>query len=128
MNEHNSQVAVVRWAMEMTAKYPELSALYAIPNAAKRSVALAVHMKAEGMRAGIPDLHLPVPKGKYCGLYIEMKYGANKCTELQKLWHERLRRIGHRVEVCYTAVAAIKVIEEYFEGMKPIDIRLPAID
>lgn len=115
MNEHNSQVAVVSWAMKAVKRYPELSALYAIPNAAKRSLRLAMYMKAEGMRSGVPDLHLPVPKGKYCGLYIEMKHGKNKPTDLQLIWHERLRKIGHRVEVCYNSEQAIAVIEEYLD-------------
>jgi len=111
--EHENQVALVKWAALNLKTYPELSALYAIPNAARRSPFQGAWMKAEGLRAGFPDIGLPVPRDPYHGLYIEMKVGKNKPTPAQCAWHERLRAFGNRVEVCYGWQEAVKVIEEY---------------
>ena len=69
--EHQEQSALIQWARMH--KHSGVRMLYAIPNAAKRSVRLAAMMKSEGMMAGVPDLFLPYPVEPYHGLYIEMK-------------------------------------------------------
>ena len=117
-HEHDNQVAVFKWAALNEKKWPELAVLYAIPNAAKRSPRLGAYMKAEGLRAGVPDIHLPVPRGTYAGLFVEMKAGKSKPTPSQNEWHERLRVLGHRVEVCYGWPSAVNVIEKYLAGVK----------
>lgn len=116
--EHNHQAALIRWAALHTKKYPELKALYAVPNAAKRTARQGAWMKAEGLRAGVPDIVLPVPRGTYAGLFIEMKAGKNKPTPIQMEWHRVLREVGHRVEVCYSWLAAANVIEKYLNGVR----------
>ena len=98
--EHHDQVALFRWAAWNLARYPELEWMYAVPNAAKRSPRQGAYMKAEGLKAGVPDICLPVARGGYNGLYIEMKIKGNKPTEKQLEWHVALREQGYRVEVC----------------------------
>ena len=116
--EHGEQCALIAWANLMQSKYPELELLAAIPNGGKRDVVTGVRLKAEGVRAGFPDLILPVPRGVYAGLFLEMKVGRNKPTESQQWWLERLRQQGYRVCVCYGADEAMKVIKDYLQGMK----------
>ena len=41
-----------------------------------------------GVKAGVPDLCLPVPMNGYAGLYIEMKYGSNKPTAQKRMDQE----------------------------------------
>lgn len=116
MTEHDHQVEVVRWAdgmARMGGSYAPLVLLYAVPNAARRSYRLAAYMRAEGMRSGVPDLHLPVARDPYHGLWIEMKTKCSRASEAQKKWHEDLRREGHRVEICRSATEAREVIAEY---------------
>ena len=55
----------------------------------------------------------PYPKGIYCGLYIEMKFGNNRKTEEQKAFLQDMEEAGHFVATCYSAEDAVKVIEEY---------------
>jgi hypothetical protein len=120
-SEHQEQVHIVRWANALTAKYPELRLLYAIPNGGMRNVGVARKLKAEGVKAGIPDLHLPVSDGEFHSLYIELKKfslkpkrgGKGGVSDKQRWWIEELRRKGHRVVVCYGANEAIKIIEDY---------------
>lgn len=68
-----------------------------------------------GVKAGVSDLHLPYPKGIYCGLYIEMKFGEGRQQPSQKEFLKDMATAGHFVATCYSAEEAIKVIEEYCE-------------
>lgn len=109
--EFEHQKTVVEWA-KLVGKYfkPELNALHAIPNAGKRNPAQA---KGEGICAGVPDLHLPVPRKGFASLYIEMKRLGGKVSDCQRAWHELLQRHGNKVSVCYSADEAIKELQEY---------------
>ena len=119
MSEHSEQQAVFEWAALMEGQHPELALLFAIPNAGKRSYGAAKWMKAEGLRAGIPDIFLAHPVTDYstdydiCGLFIEMKIGKNKPTAEQEWWIEALNEEGYRAEVCYSADEAIRTIKDY---------------
>ena len=84
-----------------------------IPNEGKRSLSYAARMKRMGLRSGFPDLLVPLARGGYHGLFIEMKYGKNKTTKEQKEWLERLSAEGYACAVCYNAAEAIKTIEGY---------------
>ena len=124
MTEHMEQVRLFRiaqiWAQQGT--HPELELLHAIPMGGLRHKAVAGKLKAEGVKAGIPDICLPVPRTGtrkrqgYHGLYIEMKDGRNKPTERQAWWIEKLREQGYRVEVCYGCQAALDVLVDYLGG------------
>ncbi len=131
--EHDHQKAVIQWANDMVKvqpkKYWMLKYLYAVPNGARTSRSVANRLKAEGMKAGVPDLCLPYSKVetnwykddipsdeiKYHGLYIEMKSKDTKgrLSDDQKDWIEYLSGQGYKVEVCWSAKEAIKCIEEY---------------
>ena len=73
----------------------------------------AANLKRQGVKAGVPDLCLPVPKNGYHGLYIEMKYGRNKTTQKQEEWLKALQEQGYYVAVCYGAEEAERLIASY---------------
>lgn len=58
---------------------PELKWMFAIPNGGsrggdKRSAQIVgAQMKAEGVKSGVSDIMLPVPRHNLCGLFIELK-------------------------------------------------------
>jgi hypothetical protein len=52
----------------------------AIPLGGKRNAATAARLKAEGARAGVPDIFLPVARHGCHGLWIELK--RSKTTKL----------------------------------------------
>lgn len=114
--EHDEQVALFQWADYQFKVMPELALMYAIPNGGKRHKMVAIKLKREGVKAGVLDIHLPVARGKFIGLWIEMKYGKNKPSKNQSAWIDALRLEGHRVEVCYSAGEAIEVIKDYLKG------------
>ena len=90
MAEHEEQVALIQW-FDLQIKSERI---FAIPNASKRSWALANYMKAEGLRTGVPDLFMPTPNKQFHGLFIEMKYGKNKMSEAQSEWVDYLNSRG----------------------------------
>ncbi len=119
-SEDTEQTLVIEWAQWNTGKYPELSLLHHIPNGGSRNRLEAVKLKRMGVKAGVPDLHLPAPKGKYCGLYIEMKYGSGRIQDTQKAFMKDAASRGNYCVVCYGAQAAIEVLENYLR-LKRID-------
>ena len=116
-NQHEAaeQIKLFRWAAWAVNQYPELELLYHIPNGGSRNTIEAANLKRQGVKAGVPDLCLPAPKGKYHGLYIEMKYGDNKPTKKQQEWIEKLTRQGYAVSVCWSYEAAKAELEKYLK-------------
>lgn len=116
--EHFEQVALFVWADLNAYRCPELSLLFAIPNGGKRSKAVAGKLKAEGVRAGVPDLCLPVARGQYHGLFIELKAERGRVTPLQYEWAEALTDQGYLALVCHGWERAKTAIEKYLEQGK----------
>lgn len=111
--EADEQKALMQWAKWQEKKYPELKLLYHCPNGGTRNKMEAANLKRQGVKAGVPDLFLPVARnGKY-GMFIEMKVGRNKCTDNQKKWIRNLLEQGYEVKVCYSCEEAIQVIKKY---------------
>ena len=113
--ESQLQQNVIQWAAY--SKHKEiLRFLHHSPNGGKRNPREAARFKAEGTKAGFPDLFLPVPVKGYHGLFIEMKAGSNKTTETQDEWIHFLKLQGHAVYVCYSDLEAIKILDDYLSG------------
>ena len=112
-SEDTEQINVVSWAGWNMNRYPELKWLFHVPNGGSRNRAEAVKFKQMGVKAGVSDLCLPYPKGSYCGLFVEMKFGNNRQQDTQKEFLADMTAAGHFVATCYSAEEAIKVIEEY---------------
>lgn len=119
-SEDTEQMSVMDWARWNQNVHPELELLHHCPNGGSRNKAEAVKLKQMGVKAGIPDLCLPVPMGVYSGLYIEMKYDTGRLEDGQKKMLKALAAAGHYCTVCYGAEEAIRVLEEYI-NLKKID-------
>jgi predicted RecB family endonuclease len=111
--EHDEQCALFQWAALMENRIPGLKNLFAIPNGGHRYKAVAVKMKAEGVKAGVPDIFLAVPRSGFHGLFIEMKAGRNKTSEKQNEWIAKLIQSGYMVVVCYGFEEAKREILDY---------------
>src|SRR5215203_2049252 len=111
--EHQEQAALIRWATLSTGAHPELAMLYAIPNGGARHPVVAAKLKAEGVKRGVPDLCLPVPRGEYHGLYVELKAAGGRPTVEQRAWITALEALGYRARVCVGWEAAREAIKKY---------------
>lgn len=112
-NEEQEQEALFEWAMYHKKSYPDLELMFHVPNGGKRDKATAVCLRRQGVKAGVPDIMLPAPRGKYAGLFIELKVGSNKPTPKQKHFLTNLMDNGYCCIVSYGAEEARTAIELY---------------
>ena len=113
--EHQHGVALMDWVKLNIGRWPCLNLFYHIPNGGPRSKAAAGKLKAEGVKAGVSDYHLPVAFGGYIGLWIELKTESknSRPTRDQIEWQERCRMYGHRAEIAVGWVEAAAIIRDY---------------
>lgn len=97
--EFQMQAALFTWARMpvVLAKWPALYLLEGSMNGVKLTAAQAGKAKAAGMLKGAHDITLPVARGGYHGLSIELKAGKNKPTDEQIAYGNRLSDEGWRV-------------------------------
>ncbi|QQP96524.1 VRR-NUC domain-containing protein [Lysobacter enzymogenes] len=94
--------------------HPELRLLHAIPNGGLRSRKTAADLKAGGVKAGVPDYCLPVPRGAHHGLYIELKrLRDGRLSPEQAWWLASLEEQGYRAIVCRGWQEAFAAIKDY---------------
>ena len=126
--EHNIQSAFIEWCRLNEKKYPELSTIYAVPNGEYRPIAVAKRLKAEGVRAGVPDICLPVGKPIWIGrydriyfnaLYIEFKAPKGRLSKVQRIVGHNLAVYGNLVVVAWGFEAARDAVISYLAGEMP---------
>lgn len=89
--------------------FPKLKRrLFAVPNGGARNAVTGAKLKAEGVLAGVWDLFLACPRGKFGGCFIETKFGDNDLTESQERFKKELE--GEYYFFVYRNVA------EFIEG------------
>ncbi len=108
--EADEQAALFRWAEFHRRYYPELALLNGSLNGVRLTIGQAVKAKKQGMRSGFPDIFLPVARGGYHGLFIELKVEPYrnhrnktvypKVSKNQKWWIEELTKHGYRAVIC----------------------------
>jgi hypothetical protein len=114
--ETHEQVAVIEWAQWHESKYPCLKLLLHVPNGGRRDAATGAMLKAQGVKAGVPDLLLLCPAGDYHGLAIELKRVNGVPSDVsaeQDWWQRELNFVGWKACTCYGSAAAIAVLEDY---------------
>lgn len=118
-SEDSHQIALFQMIEASRARYPDLRWAHAVPNGGLRSKATAGKMKAAGVKAGVPDLSLPLRRGDCSGLYIELKRPAapgkraGTTNPQQREWIAFLRTQGFRVEVAFGWEHAWEILKDY---------------
>ena len=111
--ESEFQKACVRW---FGYQYPEIeSLLFAVPNGGKRDAREAARLKAEGVRAGVTDLILLVPRNGFAALCIELKTKTGKVSDKQRKWQESARNAGNKVVTCRDIEQFVNEVNEYLK-------------
>ena len=115
--EEQEQRTLCQWARMHEGLWPELRLLYHIPNGGSRRKIEAAILKGLGVKSGVPDMCLPVPRGGQHGLYIELKRRkSGKLSPEQMQWLEALATQGYTAAVCRGCDQAIAMIERYLRG------------
>lgn len=113
-SEHAMQCAVIAKCAELAETNPLYELIYAIPNGGYRGKSQGGKLKAEGVKAGMPDLHLPVARHGRHSLYLELKFGDGKLSKEQHWWIRRLRVEGHCVEVVWDSPDQVMTILDWY--------------
>lgn len=85
--------------------------IFHIPNGAYG----AKNLSRQGVRAGVPDLMIPVARGAYHGLFIEMKIKKGTVSEKQRRWIDLLNKQKYLAIVAYGAEEAIQIFQKYIK-------------
>ena len=109
--EHQTQCACVQW---FRLAYPKFL-IYSIPNARKVSKVQGARLVSEGVVSGLPDLHIPIAKKGFHGLYIEMKARKNKPSPNQITIMDKLRNEGYKCAVCWNLDEFMKEVKDYLD-------------
>jgi hypothetical protein len=111
--EHEEQKALIERVRLNENQHPKLKLLFAIPNGGLRHRATAGKLKAEGVKAGVPDLFLPVASHGCHGLFIELKAKGGTVTESQWAMLKALSEEGYRALIAVGHDEAWMRIMEY---------------
>jgi hypothetical protein len=120
--ESPEQRALITWAHFVIVPdppHPEktklIDYLFAIPNGGRRDKREAALMKAEGVKAGVSDLFLPIPRGGYCGFWIELKPtdGTGRLSAAQSDWLILMASCNYRAFCAVGWMEAKRAIIEY---------------
>lgn len=115
MTEAQHQQMIIKWSQQPTIRhmYPELKLLYHVPNERKCSAIQGRLLKLMGVKSGVPDLVLPVARGGYHGLYLELKADKGKLSDSQKWWLLELTRQGYYAVCCHGWEEAVECLKVY---------------
>lgn len=117
LSEHQEQVCLFQWAEIQKDKYPELKWMFAIPNGGSRNKKEGALLKAEGVKAGVSDIFLPVARCGFYGLFLEMKKEHQGITsELQIDFQRFSLEQGYLAVVCHGAEKASLILDVYMQG------------
>jgi hypothetical protein len=119
VTEHAEAAMFMRAVRDAEADWPELRWLFAVPNGGKRSRKTAADLKAEGVKPGVPDYLLPVPRGGAVGLALELKTATGRVRPEQREWLAHLEAAGWQVAVVRGWEAAWAVTRDYMAGDGP---------
>jgi len=125
--ESNHQQALFRWAKRSVKKYPELELLYSIPNGANVNDKNRLRLWLEGLKKGIPDVHLPIARGPFNSLYIELKSKKGILSDHQNSVIKLLEKAGSCCIVSRDITTSITAIESYLRLAPKMENSSPQI-
>jgi len=113
-SEHQIQCEWFNWLHYLSDLPQDITDLiYAVPNGGARRPKEAIRLKAEGVKAGIPDVNIDIPSPTYHGMRIEFKKPGGLLSPHQVVKHRLLREAGYYVVTCDSVDSAISALEKY---------------
>jgi hypothetical protein len=111
-----SESVIHESVMEWVRAHPKISPFVMhFPNEGKRSIQYGAYLKRLGMRPGVSDLFIAIPKRGYHGAWLELKSANGKLSLLQKLFLEDMAKQEYAAVVTYSLDDSIKFIQWYCE-------------
>lgn len=116
VSEDSELITVFQFIDLMANSDPRYQAIFHVANERRCSYIAGRILKKKGVRAGVPDIIIPIASSGYHGLWIELKVKPNRLTPDQSRFIDLLILLGHCARVCWSATEAIELIKEYIKG------------
>ena len=118
---NREEQAMQRTLVEFAQYLPKIrDAIYHVPNGGKRGKVEAAILKGMGVRAGVSDLHIPVPvlhrplRGdEALGLWIELKAGKGRLSQAQADWIRYMHTLGYDAHVIDNLDRGMELLRNY---------------
>lgn len=112
--EYQSCVALAEWwgFYSRVSGLPPCALLH-IANQSSGGARNGFHLKRMGVRAGVSDYFLAVPRRPFSGLWLEMKRPDGKVSAEQKQFMVDMRALGYDCQVARSTDEARQIIETY---------------
>lgn len=112
-SEDQELVAFFDWVRWNESGDSLFSLIFHIANERKTSPRAGAYLKRKGVRAGIPDVCVPVARHGYSAMYVELKIKPNKISDAQKERMLALHGAGNCVRVAWSAQELINLVKWY---------------
>ena len=87
--------------------------LFAVPNGGSRNKIEAANLKRQGVKSGVADVILLLPKKGYASLLLEFKTGRGKLSEEQKEFRKQAENCRNKYVIVRSVAEAIEEIRKY---------------
>lgn len=91
--------------------------LFAIPNGGSRHKIEAANMKRQGVKAGVADVILQIPKKGFASLCLEFKTKTGRQSKEQREYQRQVEMAGSKYVVVRSVEEAIFVMKKYLDLM-----------
>lgn len=110
-SEEQEQAALIDWLKLKNLPY------YHTPNGGARNKIEGAKFKRLGVKAGVPDICIPIACNGFHGLYIEMKRRSGSMVSThQQTWLTLLSNNGYCALVAYGFEHAKRIVEAYISN------------
>lgn len=87
--------------------------IFAVPNGGSRHVREAANLKRQGVKPGVSDVIVLIPKKGFASLCIEFKTRVGKQSEEQKEFQKQAESCRNKYVVVRSASQAIEELQKY---------------
>lgn len=109
-SEDAIQIALMEWI----SLHPYISPyIIHIPNEGKRSISFGRKLKKMGMRSGVYDLFIAMPKHGYHGMWLELKSKKGKLSAKQIMFGKDMEKQNYLPCVAWSLEDAMNIIKLY---------------
>lgn len=117
--EHDNEEARIQteFFKQVSLFFPTLPdrLLFAVPNGGSRHKIEAANMKRQGVKRGVADVILQIPKKGYASLCLEFKTPTGRQSDEQKEYQRQVELAGNKYIVVRSVEQAIRAITEYLK-------------
>ena len=89
--------------------------LFAVPNGGSRNKLEAINLKRQGVKSGVSDVILLIPKGGFASLCMEFKTKSGKQSSEQKEFQKQAEMCGSKYVIVRSVKEAIQEMKVYLK-------------